>query len=243
MTRHEFNTFKNVLAQGANAETALAEASAARKIQPDSTGRAQGIVRQEDEFPALLRPLAEEAETISAERAKELALHAEEVMKEKAQTARCRANIAKAMDAATTDLELWEIFQTRILAAVKAALEKNEGEVGVTALTTTLPQLLIHMGGNLRKYFPGSGFSLALLPTLKKMGPAAFAMGATTELYNMHMRVMVDRYWYLDWVAEVLWEMDQEVYEFDEGTREHWNCGWVQERVRSMRVRCPGDET
>lgn len=227
MTRHEFNIFKQVLAEGANAEVAAKEAKRRRRL--DSTGRARGVVRAEDQVPGLLKPLVEEAESISAakERAKEEAAieeeqraREEEVRMEARRTTKYREKMEGIMASASTDLELWEVFNTRMRKSVDAVLEgKKDGEnVNLTTLTTTLPQLLLHMSGLLRRNFPGSGYALALLPSLRRIGPNVFTMGATTELFNTHMRILFESYSDLDAIAELLGEMERDVYEFNKGT-------------------------
>jgi hypothetical protein len=85
-------------------------------------------------------------------------------------------------------------------------------------VTETLPGLLLHMSGLLRTKFEGSGYALALLPSLRSMGDEAFAMGATTDLFNAHMTILFQKYSDLDGVIAILGEMERDVYEFNEGT-------------------------
>ncbi|KAI7497154.1 hypothetical protein KC367_g6120 [Hortaea werneckii] len=87
-------------------------------------------------------------------------------------------------------------------------------------LTTNLPILLTRFMQTAQTNFPASPIDLNILPTLKSLGPSAFALGATTQLYNAHIAALFTRYGptSLPTIAEVLREMDREVYEFDEET-------------------------
>ncbi|KAI7284690.1 hypothetical protein KC345_g2179 [Hortaea werneckii] len=87
-------------------------------------------------------------------------------------------------------------------------------------LTTNLPLLLTRFMQIAQTNFPASPIDLNVLPTLKSLGPSAFALGATTQLYNAHVAALFTRYGptSLPTIAEVLREMDREVYEFDEET-------------------------
>lgn len=244
MTRHEFNVFKDILAKGATAESAAAAKEAAerekedrrkRRRSIDSTGRAKGLVRERVEMPELLRPLAEEAESISMknQREREERERAEEEeearRREKLQVREDQKSVEylekmkQAMDDAGTDAELWEVFYKTLQRDIESALsaidvEEKEGKINLTTLTTTLPQLLLHMTTLLRSTFPGSPYLLSLLPTLRNMGPSAFTLGATTNLYNSHIRCLFETYGDLQGIVEMLQEMESDVFEFDEGT-------------------------
>ncbi|KAI7226226.1 hypothetical protein KC365_g9521 [Hortaea werneckii] len=87
-------------------------------------------------------------------------------------------------------------------------------------LTTNLPLLLTRFMQIAQTNFPASPIDLNILPTLKSLGPSAFALGATTQLYYAHIAALFTRYGptSLPTIAEVLREMDREVYEFDEET-------------------------
>lgn len=228
MTRHEFNVFKDILAKGAMAETAVEDA-AKKKHRKDSTGRARGVVREDSEMPPLLRPLAEEAETIAAQRRRENeveVLHKEEMVLQEEQTSReYRIHMETAMSSATTDAQLWDIFNTSLRKDMETALahpidhtNNDDNGVNLTTLTTALPPLLLHLSAVLTSHFPGSPYSLSLLPTLRNMGPSALTLGATTDLFNIHLRHLFEVYGDLHGMAAVLEEMERDVYEFNEGT-------------------------
>lgn len=82
-------------------------------------------------------------------------------------------------------------------------------------LTLTLPKHLTTAHNILRHRFPASPLQLSLLPHLRTLGPAAFAMGISTHLYNVHMKSLYYVTLDLDGVVETLREMDEQVYDYD----------------------------
>lgn len=221
ITRHEFNIFKDILARGASAESDAKEAALKRKRRLDSTGRSKGVIREEVEMPELLRPLAEEAQNISAQKREEV--EEEIVVKEEGRVTKYRQEVQKLMDSKKTDVELWMVWEARLKLDVLAVLEKSdqkEGAVDLQTLTTALPQLLSHMSALLRSNFPGSSFSMSILPALRSLGREAFTLGATTDLFNSHMRCLLETYTDLDSIIDCLADMEREVFEFDDGTHQ-----------------------
>ena len=85
-------------------------------------------------------------------------------------------------------------------------------------LTSTLPTHLTQTFRHLATHYPISPLPLTLLGTVKSLGPAAFALGASTALYNLHMRAHFQAYADPEAVVAVLGEMEREVYEFNAGT-------------------------
>ena len=158
-------------------------------------------------------------------------------------------HIKALLDSADTDVELWQILQHHVFHPIKAleldALnvanekEPSNGDSVASPSSTTensetaspsrdtnlqimsanLPSLLTYSMRLSQEAFPASSLALTLLPTLKKLGPAAFALGASTKLYNQHMDMLYRKYFDLDGVADVLNEMDREVYQFDRDTQ------------------------
>ncbi|KAI7657597.1 hypothetical protein D0864_01220 [Hortaea werneckii] len=105
-------------------------------------------------------------------------------------------------------------------APAEASLDESIYVSDLDILTTNLPLLLTRFMQIAQTNFPASPIDLNILPTLKSLGPSAFALGATTQLYNAHIAALFTRYGptSLPSIAEVLREMDREVYEFDEET-------------------------
>jgi hypothetical protein len=87
-------------------------------------------------------------------------------------------------------------------------------------ITQTLPQHLNECARILFYDFPASHLHISLLPYLKSLGPATFALAASTRLYNLHMRALFRSHTNLLQIVRTLEEMDKEVYEFDDKTRD-----------------------
>jgi hypothetical protein len=87
-------------------------------------------------------------------------------------------------------------------------------------ITQTLPQHLNECARLLFYSFPSSHLHISLLPYLKSLGPATFALAASTRLYNLHMRALFRSHTNLPQIVRTLEEMDKEVYEFDDKTRD-----------------------
>ena len=85
-------------------------------------------------------------------------------------------------------------------------------------LSLTLPWILFRTIGFHSIRFPLSPLALSVLPTLQTLGPTATALGLSTKVYNAHMRVLYRRYGDVHAVADMLAEMEREVYEFDAET-------------------------
>ena len=94
----------------------------------------------------------------------------------------------------------------------------HSGITDLHILTKTLPTHLENAMTQLLSSFRGSQLPLSVLPTLKRLGPSAFALGASTQLYNQHMGVLFTKYLDLPGIVDVLGEMDREVYDFNEKT-------------------------
>ena len=130
--------------------------------------------------------------------------------------------------------KVWRQHQLELFNAAQEARTavKEANEAGQTpaeqhllvsdldVLTANLPTLFNHFVQVLNSSFPSSTLSLNLLPALKQLGPSAFALAATTSLYNAHMSALYSHYGptALHPIAETLREMDREVYEFDDET-------------------------
>lgn len=81
-----------------------------------------------------------------------------------------------------------------------------------------LPPILLHIQAAFTSRFPGSPFALALLPALRRLGHSAFTLGASTTLYNRHIRLLFEQRTDLTGIIKILEEMDRNVYTFDRNT-------------------------
>ncbi|KAK4955164.1 hypothetical protein LTR10_007359 [Elasticomyces elasticus] len=201
--------------------------------------------RPPPQFPDALRPLAEEAR--EKQRAQRAARAEESTAKSKTiQADLLRTNAL--LDAAPTDILLWETLNKHVLnraaylrldavptstasTKTKEALRKfnkirnkpsaktKESELEI--LTSNFPQWLMRYLEICARDFSTSVLPLNLLPTLHALGPSVLALGASTQLYNAHLRLLIHHYpHHVPDFAKVLAEMDRLVYAFDEETLE-----------------------
>lgn len=187
------------------------------------------------DFPGPLRALAEEANQSrdiwkdNSSRGSEHAAKAP--LSEAAQSLLAESH--RAMTACSTDAALWDVLHKLVFDKIKELklddASQDHGSIlprldasgphGLHILSQTLPTCLTQFMQLVQERFPGSPFGLSVLPTLRKLGPAAFTLCATTQLYNQHMRMLNKQFSDLDGIVSILEEMDREVYEYDAETR------------------------
>ncbi|KAI9871982.1 MAG: hypothetical protein M1830_002189 [Pleopsidium flavum] len=86
----------------------------------------------------------------------------------------------------------------------------------------------------LHEQFPSSPLALSLLPTIKRLGPTSYVLGASTALYNELLSVQWDVYGDMRAMANLLTEMQEQGLEFDERTESVLEQpAWEREAVRS----------
>ncbi|TKA23636.1 hypothetical protein B0A50_07470 [Salinomyces thailandicus] len=122
--------------------------------------------------------------------------------------------------------DAWRTLRHRFLkkthhvnpAAAYPATDHQLSELAL--LTATTPPLLAHYHNIATRNFPGSTLPLNLLPTLRALGPSAFAFAASTAVYNAHMTLSYTLYGAhaVHGITETLAEMERGVYGFDEDT-------------------------
>ncbi|KAK3691241.1 hypothetical protein LTR37_018773 [Vermiconidia calcicola] len=100
-------------------------------------------------------------------------------------------------------------------------------------LTHAFPRILQRTQVHLAKDYPSSSLSLALLPHIRSLGPTISSLGLTTQMYNLHLRLLWRTSQNIPAMLETLEEMDREVYEFNFGTAAI--IGEVLEWVESAR--------
>ncbi|KAM3413787.1 hypothetical protein BST61_g10471 [Cercospora zeina] len=212
MTPREMQVFEELFRKGI--ENRKAEEQAQGKGE-NASKTTVGV-----EFPDLLKPLAEEAKLLrqqsaSGERGRETMKRPTRSLEElEIKDAQAMA-IKESMDNAATDIECWEVLREHVLNRLRDTPDDNAIQNNFSAL----PALLLHYMKLQTDKLPAThSLGLVALPELKKMGPLAFALGATTELYNQHMRLLWLQYRDLSEINDILAEMDREVYPFDEGT-------------------------
>lgn len=143
--------------------------------------------------------------------------------------------IASLLAAARTDVEMWSVLQKEVLqpiatldldnptnerigtaksASAKDAIEAHDREV----IMSNFPWILNNAWKTLRRNFPSSGLVLAIIPTIRHMGPSVYALGASTNLYNKAIAYSFAKLTDVDRVVDLLEEMEKEVLEPDEAT-------------------------
>lgn len=141
--------------------------------------------------------------------------------------------IAAMISAAETDMEVWGILQDQIFPPVKAlnleepVLEskkqgpgktKQEERIEMAVVGHIFPDLLLRVARRLRHDYPSSPLLLSIIPELRAAGPTAFALGATTDLYNESLTYLGDREQDISAVLDLLNEMERDVVEPDRTT-------------------------
>lgn len=140
--------------------------------------------------------------------------------------------IAGLLKGATTDVEMWSLLQKEILQPIAAldldnpttdrigtakcvsaknAIEAHDREV----IMPNFPLVLDNAWRTLRSNFPTSGLVLAIIPTIRRMGPSVYALGASTKLYNKAISYTFNKLNDIERVNELLEEMEKEVLEPD----------------------------
>lgn len=140
--------------------------------------------------------------------------------------------IAELLKGARTDVEMWSFLQKEVLqpiaaldldnptnertgtaksASAKDAIESHDREV----IMPNFPLVLNNAWRTLRSNFPSSGLVLAIIPTIRHMGPSVYALGASTKLYNKAIAYSFNKLNDVERVNELLEEMEKEVLEPD----------------------------
>lgn len=153
-------------------------------------------------------------------------------------------SVSKAIETATTDAQVWQVLHERVLsrlpktdslpltntrkqrAKVKEgtptpehSIANNETKVApllAETLATHLTQTFTHLATS----FPTSHLPLNILPTLKTFPLSVQQLGASTKLYNQHMRLLYERYADNPGIVDMLAEMEAHGVGFDSGTLE-----------------------
>lgn len=159
-----------------------------------------------------------------------------------------RHRIHKLFEAAHTDRELWLTLEREVLDKIRAldldGVNKNSKEkapatppsVGDTkVLFHNFPLYLTDAAFTLRRNFATSMLPFSIVPTLKGMGRSAYALGASTPLYNLLIRASWKQYGSFDMVNELLTDMNNAGLEYSERTIGIFN--YIQSEYRLARMR------
>ena len=88
----------------------------------------------------------------------------------------------------------------------------------LSILQTEYPQYLINTSRLLRESFPSSPYALNILPAVRRLGPVAHVLGASTALFNETLLLLWNQESYLHAMADLLDEMDKQGVESNEIT-------------------------
>ncbi|KAH0372522.1 hypothetical protein KCU65_g1088, partial [Aureobasidium melanogenum] len=125
-----------------------------------------------------------------------------------------------ALHHATTDTMLWEILETRLFSQI-ALLHLDSPAPAAANITPerrrflmqTFPLRLVTAASILRRHFPTSNLILAILPRLKQLGPSAYALATTPDLYNQLLAFYFRKFSDIDTCNTLLQEMEDNVIE------------------------------
>jgi hypothetical protein len=95
-------------------------------------------------------------------------------------------------------------------------------EADVHKWSTNFPLIIDYIVKTFDRNFTGSPFAALVLPALKGLGPSEFTFGASTALFNSHMKLLSSQ-GDLEGIMRVLEDMDRQVHPFDEATFELLN--------------------
>jgi len=148
------------------------------------------------------------------------------------------ARITKHLIKQDTDAGVWKIVMTEIMDPVIALDLDNptttdtdaSGDKSNTSrkrvskakqqavIGANFPKLLYQAAVVLAEHFPSSLYNQAILPQLRHSGPTTFALGATTELYNLSITYAFEKHQDLPQIADSLDEMERVFIQPNEGT-------------------------
>ncbi|CAD0083445.1 unnamed protein product, partial [Aureobasidium vineae] len=125
--------------------------------------------------------------------------------------ARDNKRLLTALHLAPTDTELWDILE-KTSSAKSASCTSTALPLPLQQFPRT-PQLPNATASVLRTYFPTSNLILAILPRIKQLGPSAYALAATADLYNQLLAFHFRKFSDVGTCNELLQEMEDNVIE------------------------------
>jgi hypothetical protein len=142
-----------------------------------------------------------------------------------------------------TDREIWDVLTREVFDNISAldldgkptSLKRNADgtDLNPRVLFATLSSHLLIATRFLRKYHPTSPLPMQILPTLKSLGRSAYALGATTPLYNILLRTAWTQHASYTYLDNLLTDMENGGIEFDvstlkilDGVCQEWHAGY-----------------
>lgn len=126
----------------------------------------------------------------------------------------------KALLKVGTDTMLWSILEARLFSQIELLHLDSPAPAATTVspqrrrfLMQTFPLRLVTAASVLRRQFPTSNLILAILPRVKQLGPSAYALATTADLYNQLIAFYFSKFTDVDTCNELLQEMEDNVVE------------------------------
>ncbi|CAD0095539.1 unnamed protein product [Aureobasidium mustum] len=124
------------------------------------------------------------------------------------------------LHAVPTDTKIWSILEERLFSQI-ALLHLDSPVPASTTISPkrrqflmqTFPLRLVTAASILRRYFPTSNLILAILPRVKQLGPSAYALATTSDLYNQLLAFYFRKFGAVDTCNELLQEMENNIIE------------------------------
>ncbi|KAI4821500.1 hypothetical protein E4T44_10295 [Aureobasidium sp. EXF-8845] len=125
-----------------------------------------------------------------------------------------------ALQNAKTDTMLWSILESRLFSPFALLHLDSPAPASATIPPThrqfilqVFPLRLVSAASILRNHFPTSNLILAILPRVKQLGPSAYALATTADLYNQLLAFQFRKFADVDACNDLLQEMDDNVVE------------------------------
>lgn len=126
----------------------------------------------------------------------------------------------KALHKAGTDTLLWTTLERRLFSQIALLHLDSPAPAAATIsprrrrfLMQTFPLRLVTAASVLRRQFPTSNLILAILPRVKQLGPSAYALATTSDLYNQLLAFYFRKFTDVDTCNELLQEMEDNIIE------------------------------
>ncbi|KAK6000768.1 hypothetical protein QM012_003493 [Aureobasidium pullulans] len=125
-----------------------------------------------------------------------------------------------ALQNVNTDTMLWSILEKRLFSQIERLHLDSPAPVAASIspnrrrfLMQVFPLRLITAASILRRHFPTSNLILAILPRVKQIGPSAYALATTPDLYNQLLAFYFRKFADVDTCNGLLQEMEDNVVE------------------------------
>lgn len=137
-----------------------------------------------------------------------------------------RSRVVASLRWAKTDREIWDILHREVFEKIRAldldgkptSLKRqrnNDGAENPQVLFSNASVLIFQAALLLRQKHAGSPFPFQIIPTLKSLGRSAYALGASTDLYNVLLRIAWAQHTSYTYLENLLTDMENGGIEFN----------------------------